>query len=345
MGRRVFGRFTKIEMEGLVDPSREQARFLIFIILFVTAIFAATDLIWLLQSTLSLDPANLLVLTKVAPFIIFLYVVSAGVSWRVKDDTSAIARYIRRAAQFVRLMAVASALFIPLAIATGIFVYLASATDRPLVDGHLAKLDAALGFDWVSFLRSVNGSQLLSEILQVAYHSLGPQVPLLFLLLGVTLRRQRILEFLAVLAISSLLIGIGMVAYPAAGAYAYFQPPSGDFSNFSADAGMWHFTDLQKLRSGEPFRLLLDRMQGLVTFPSFHTTLGILVVYAVRDFKVLTISVGALNAVMIVSTLPEGGHHLVDVLAGAGIGLASILAVRYAVRNRQHSVLLRGASA
>jgi membrane-associated phospholipid phosphatase len=81
-------------------------------------------------------------------------------------------------------------------------------------------------------------------------------------------------------------------------------------------------------------------MEGLVTFPSFHTTLGILIVYAVRDFKVLAIFVGALNAVMIVATMPEGGHHLVDVLAGAGVALASISTVRYAVRSRQYATTL-----
>ena len=213
------------------------------------------------------------------------------------------------------------------------------------MDSYLAELDAALGFEWVFFLRSVNGSPLLSETLQFAYHALGPQVPLLFLLLGMTLLEQRMLEFVALLAVSSLLTGIGMVAYPAAGAYAYFQPSSDVFSNFSADFGMWHFAELQVLRSGEPFQFLLNKTQGLVTFPSYHTALGILVVYAVRDFKVLTIFVGALNAVMIVGTLPEGGHHLVDVLAGAAVGLASILTVRYAVRNRQHATtLVKGTS-
>ena len=35
-----------------------------------------------------------------------------------------------------------------------------------------------------------------------------------------------------------------------------------------------------------------------------------------------------LNAIMIVSTVPYGGHYLVDVLAGAVIAVMSIVAVR-----------------
>jgi membrane-associated phospholipid phosphatase len=35
-----------------------------------------------------------------------------------------------------------------------------------------------------------------------------------------------------------------------------------------------------------------------------------------------------LNATMIVATLPVGGHHLADVVAGAGLTLGAILLVR-----------------
>ncbi|RUU98470.1 hypothetical protein EOB36_23690 [Mesorhizobium sp. M6A.T.Cr.TU.017.01.1.1] len=38
--------------------------------------------------------------------------------------------------------------------------------------------------------------------------------------------------------------------------------------------------------------------------------------------------IAVLNALMIIATLPEGGHHLIDVLAGAMVGVASIFAVR-----------------
>jgi membrane-associated phospholipid phosphatase len=50
--------------------------------------------------------------------------------------------------------------------------------------------------------------------------------------------------------------------------------------------------------------------------------------YALRDTRWLFIAVLLLNATMIVSTLPVGGHHLVDVLAGAGLTFAAILLVR-----------------
>jgi membrane-associated phospholipid phosphatase len=42
----------------------------------------------------------------------------------------------------------------------------------------------------------------------------------------------------------------------------------------------------------------------------------------------LAIAIGVVNVLMIIGTLPEGGHHLIDVIVGAGVGLTSILVVR-----------------
>ncbi|TIU39739.1 MAG: hypothetical protein E5W28_04405, partial [Mesorhizobium sp.] len=90
----------------------------------------------------------------------------------------------------------------------------------------------------------------------------------------------------------------------------------------------WHYQELLRLRSGEPFSLLVTRAEGLATFPSYHTVLGILVVYALRDLPALAWPVGVLNALMVVSTLPEGGHHLTDVLAGAAVGVTTVMFTR-----------------
>lgn len=143
----MFGRFTKSQVDVRVEPLREQARFLTSIILAVTTIFAVTDLIWIRFSTLILDEENLFVVVKAAAILLISYGISEGVNWRLRNDASTIAQYIRHAAQVVRLLVVVATLFIPLAIVTTIFMYLASATDRPLVDGYLAELDAALGFE------------------------------------------------------------------------------------------------------------------------------------------------------------------------------------------------------
>ena len=91
-----------------------------------------------------------------------------------------------------------------------------------------------------------------------------------------------------------------------------------------ADAVQIH--DFFAMRNGTLHALDLARLAGLVNFPSFHTTLAIVFVYAVRRrSRPLTIA-AALNVVMIVSVLTEGGHYLVDVIAGAAVAAGAIFA-------------------
>jgi membrane-associated phospholipid phosphatase len=72
----------------------------------------------------------------------------------------------------------------------------------------------------------------------------------------------------------------------------------------------------------------LSALQGVVSFPSFHTMLGVMTTYALRDTIWLMIPVLLINGTMIVSTMPIGGHHLIDVLVGAGLTIGAFLLVR-----------------
>ncbi len=294
--------------------------------------FAVADLVWLPYSTVAVDGRSFVELAKVAVVIGGLYLAGKIVLHRLRDDTSRIAAFIVRTAKGVLGMANAALLFVPLGFCSTIFMYLASATDRPLVDANLAAADAALGFNWLWFLDLTNGVPMLGTILAFAYHALGPQMPALFLVHSMSLRADRLLEFVALLAVSSALTGTLMAFFPAAGAYAYFQPPPEIHEAYTAQAGMWHYSELLTLRAGRSFSLFITDAQGLVTFPSFHTALGILIVYSLRNLRYLVFPIGFLNGLMIIATLPEGGHHLIDVVAGAAIALAAIAAMRIAVR-------------
>jgi membrane-associated phospholipid phosphatase len=136
------------------------------------------------------------------------------------------------------------------------------------------------------------------------------------------------MELLALVAVTSLFTGILQFLFPAAGAYAWFKPAPQLFSNLSGDAGMWHYRVLTMLRSGQPFTYLQSQATGLVTFPSFHTVLAIVTTYAVRGIRVVFPALLVLNTIVIVSTVPEGGHYVIDVVAGAAVALVSILCVR-----------------
>ena len=80
----------------------------------------------------------------------------------------------------------------------------------------------------------------------------------------------------------------------------------------------------EPLRDGT-FKLIdLGNMQGLVSIPSFHTVLAILLSHAMRRTRVAAVF-WVLNAWMIVSTPRYGSHYLVDIIAGALTAIAAIV--------------------
>lgn len=291
----------------------------------ITIGFVAIDIWWAPTSNVVLDPQSWSEFAKVMALLCVLFLGMMAIERRLAADMSTPGRRISFAAESLRWMIVNAALFIPLGFASVYFMYLAAATSTPLMDPALARIDDMLGFSWPSFLALTNAHPGVAKTLVFAYNALGTQLPLLFIVLGFV-DRLRLTEFMATLAVSSALTAIGLTFVPAAGAYPYFQPVVADHTNFT-HAGFGHLKELMKIRSGETINLLVTRAEGLVTFPSYHTALGIIVTYALRKKPLLAWPIGILNAVMIVSTLPEGGHHLIDVVAGAAIGAASCWSV------------------
>ena len=208
-------------------------------------------------------------------------------------------------------------------------MYLATSAALPLQDARLASLDQILGFDWLGFLMLANSSRVVSWVLVAAYHSALPQLILLYLLLSFGGRERQLAEFITLSSITSVAVGALMVIVPAAGAYAHYHPQRELFDGFSADAGMWHYETFVMLRTQATPLLDIGKMEGLVTFPSFHTVLAIIAVYAVRGMRFVALPAAILNGIVIVSTLPEGGHFLVDVLAGAIVAVLGIALVRW----------------
>ncbi len=86
-------------------------------------------------------------------------------------------------------------------------------------------------------------------------------------------------------------------------------------------------------------------LQGIISFPSFHTSLGVLFTYVVRKRRLILLPVALLNVAMIVSVLTEGGHFLVDVVAGAAVAAAAIWATAQIEAMSHHGYSTAAASA
>ncbi len=244
------------------------------------------------------------------------------------------------ASRFAAVMEVV-ALWLAFAHSNNLFNYLTATTALPLRDDFLAHLDRLLGFDWLAVFGFVQAHQFVAHILSISYASLLPEAFVLGILFAWTRRRDRVLE-LFWLALLSSLIACGLSGgIPALGAFQHYGLP----------AKAHHLHDLDVLRSGVGLRFSMPDMQGIMTFPSYHATLALVMVYVVRGMKIVGPAVLLWNLLMVVATVPIGGHYLVDVIGGVGVLLLSIAAYRWAPglsrpnRDFRYGVHARGAAA
>jgi hypothetical protein len=193
--------------------------------------------------------------------------------------------------------------------------YLAAASGYPLVDGALTKLDAILfGFHWNAEAGWVANHPAIDWLLQRAYFSLSYQGALVVLIGSINRPGDRNGELIWQFCISLVLTCAIFVFTPALGHVAHI--------------GTGWRTALMMIRNGEWDALDFSNLEGIISFPSFHTTLAILLVYAVRHHRWALAVLVPLNMLLIVATLSVGGHYLVDLPAGAAVAFVSIAATR-----------------
>jgi membrane-associated phospholipid phosphatase len=294
--------------------------------------FVLVDLMWLQASSFSFASSNWTRIFKnsLTPLAMFLALLI--ISHRLRDKTDRVGAFLRELTRRVELLWRSLFAMAALSISAITFSFLATGAALPLKDAWLAEMDHHLGFDWIGLLSFANSNPTLSWMLVQAYKSTGVIFAGVFVWLSLMGQAERLAEFIAVICISSIAVAAGMVLIPAAGAYTHYNPPQELFSNFSVDAGMWHYKLLMTLRTDASPVIDLAKAEGMVTFPSFHTVLGIVTTYALRDTRWIAAPVLLLNGTMIVATLPEGGHYLLDVIAGGMIAVIAIATVRLTCR-------------
>lgn len=219
----------------------------------------------------------------------------------------------------IRTTAGTAALLIMFMAAAATLSYLVVSTNAPLVDVQLAAWDRALGFDWLAISFWLQSNPPVQTVLRLAYHSGLVQLVLVVLFLGFSNRPERLEEFMRLFIVGTLITILLSGLLPAAGTWKYFAlAGSYDLSSLS------HF---EPLRDGRMRDIPLREMQGLIAIPSLHTVMAVLFVYVVRGTR-LVAPVFVVNVAMLVSTPVDGGHYVVDVLAGAVLAIGLILLER-----------------
>jgi membrane-associated phospholipid phosphatase len=212
--------------------------------------------------------------------------------------------------------------------------YATTTAARPLLDENFARMDALMGFDWMAHLAWVKAWPGLGTILNLAYDSSILQLFTAIIILAYCRRMKDLREFILLFVLTLTVTLLLSAIFPASGPYAYFAPPPDMAVGFDPRNGIRHLAQFTGLRDGTMTTLDLSHTEGLVTFPSFHTIMAILTTWAVREVRYLALPVALLNVLVVLSTFTMGGHYLVDLVGGALIAVAGIVAFRYRILSR-----------
>lgn len=277
------------------------------------AVLATADLVWLLATPISLTDRSIEIIVTLIPLTIaallgakrferfdMVYVFCAGLA------------FIFVAWPTLRL-----------------FNHLSMTTAFPWADAMLSSWDEAIRFDWFAYIYWLDGQRWLLDIMNWTYIGLnGYSIFFFAMLAAFPDRRESCFEFIALFVVSATICMVIGMFFPAQAAMIYYAPDLSGFEHVHAGVGTYHIELLDILRETPAPILDLDHLPGLVTFPSFHTAMGVVLIYACRRRMVLLIPSLAINLSMIAATPLYGSHYLVDIIGGVAAALATIAIVR-----------------
>lgn len=202
--------------------------------------------------------------------------------------------------------------------------YLVAPLGRDLADGRLASFDRAIGIRTQQIVAWFTARPRLDAAMDRVYAFMIPQVGFLAVYFLVWRRNvDRIWEAFALIVCGA---GTGI-------AFLILMPATGPILvvEHALKPGQQLFLDhFAALRSGEPF--YMDSATGIITFPSFHAYIALVVAWAFRDEKYLVVPMFVLNALICVATLSTGWHYAADVIAGIAWLAAWIVTLRALTR-------------
>lgn len=205
----------------------------------------------------------------------------------------------------------------------GFLSYFAPMAGFALRDTELRAVDLALGFDWLTVARSADQWPWLVHALGLSYVTLPVQVMAVVVLLGATRQRAELERFSIGFIVSTLVVVAVSAVLPAYGPAPTLARPD-EFATLTL-SGTWGPAAVARhIREAGISEIDLGRLAGIISFPSFHTVVALMVPWALRRTPWAFWPALALNTLMLASTITEGGHYLVDLIAGAAVAAFAV---------------------
>ncbi|MEI9991040.1 MAG: phosphatase PAP2 family protein [Rhizomicrobium sp.] len=233
-------------------------------------------------------------------------------------------------------MLMATAFLIGMSASFSVLNYLLLTVAGQRIDWALAALDRGLGVDWPAMMAWAARHPVTDMGLQLVYVSVLPQIAVLVLCLGFFGTTEQIYRLcISVAAGAAISIAVWTVA-PSFGAFSVYDLPPNVASHLALALDGRYAHELVNLLAHGPGRISPAAAKGLIGFPSYHAALALLVVWYARTIPVARWIALGVNSAVLIATPIQGGHHVVDVLAGFAVAVLAVraadLAARFAAR-------------
>ncbi len=206
--------------------------------------------------------------------------------------------------------------------------YIAASFDLPLQDRWMDAADRLFGLDWSALLRWMDAHAAIHPLFNILYESLMPQTLAVVLILALAGRFRDLRVFVLAFMFAALITIAVAAVLPAEGVWGYYRLHASDYPDIIPAVHGRYLPDFLGLRDGSVRQLVAAGAHGIITFPSLHAALALILIDAFRPLPVLRWIGLVTNGLMMVAIPVDGGHYFIDIFAGLAIAAFCLAAAR-----------------
>ena len=198
--------------------------------------------------------------------------------------------------------------------------YLFASLQFSFKDVYLAGFDQRFGFDWMALFDVAGSRPWIGSLMMPIYSLSLPLVAFTLIYLGLTGKLQRLELFVTSLIVACFVTIILSGPMVAIGPYGHFNVPMELVQEFgpavtTQGSGSTWLSHVMGLRDGSLRILDLSNSEGVITFPSFHTVMSVLMIFALRGYGWVSWVGGIINGLILLTVPLEGNHYFADMVA------------------------------
>lgn len=200
----------------------------------------------------------------------------------------------------------------------GMFSYVTVPINGLNIDQALTSFDRFLGVDWVNITNYfAQYPDAMSWAAQIYISSPYMCAASLFVFGMVLEKPERVHEFVTNVIFGGLLCSLIGGIFPADGYYVFSNISESIIASINPSVGPSDMAKINEIRSGELATLYIEGGLGVVSFPSFHTVLSLILIWMARGTGFFFVVSIIWNIGIILCTPIMGNHYIGDVIGGA----------------------------